>query len=126
MSDRYILQTVLINELSLTPFDDKRFIVKPGIKSLPYGHADAIEATYPKTDPEWDASTLDEIQDLFEDDWENDNEWDNTLPASTESLQPPDPGFKRIINVRDLDSEDNVDFEAVIDEYSVTSGPFID
>ena len=66
VSDRYVLQTILIIELSLTPFDDKRFILKPGIKTLPYDHAGAIEATYLKTDPEWDAPTQDKIQDVFE------------------------------------------------------------
>ena len=65
-----------------------------------------------------------------------DNESDSTLPASTESWQPPDPalesweppdpGFNRIINESDLDSDDNVDFEAVIDEESPINCPFID
>ena len=109
VSDRYVLQTVLINELSLTPFDDKRFILKPGIKTLPYDHAGAIEATYLKTDPEWDAPTKDKIQDVFEENCEGDNESNTTLPASTESSQPPVPAVKRVINEQDLDSEDSVE-----------------
>ena len=61
VSDRHVLQTVSINRLSLRPFDDKGFILEGGIKTLPYGHADAIEATDLETDPEWDAPTQDEI-----------------------------------------------------------------
>ena len=136
VSDRHVLQTVSINKLSLSPFDDKRFILEGGIKTLPYGHADAIEATDLESDPEWDAPTQDEIEDLFGEEWETDNESDSTLPASTESWQPPDPalesweppdpGLNRIINESDLDSDDNVDFEAVIDEESPINCPFID
>ena len=73
VSDRHVLQTVSINKLSLSPFDDKRFILEGGIKTLPYGHADAIEATDLESDPEWDAPTQDEIEDLFGEEWETDN-----------------------------------------------------
>ena len=81
---------------------------------MPFGYADAIEATDFETDPEWDAPNQNEIEDLFEEEWEGDNESDSTLP--TESWQPPDPGFNRIINESDLNSEDNVDFETSTDE----------
>ena len=128
VSDCHVLQTVSIIKLSLSPFDDKRFILEGGIKTLPYGHAGAIEATDLENDPEWDVPTHDEIGDLFGEEWETDNDSDSTLPASTkrwqptnlalESWEPPDPGLNRIIKESDLDSEDNVDFEAVIDEGS--------
>ena len=95
---------------------------------MPYGHADAIGVTDLETDPEWDAPTQDEIEDLFAEEWESDNESDSTLAASSkswqspdsvlESWEPTDPGFNRIINELDLDSDDNVDFEAVIDKES--------
>ena len=55
------------------------------VKKLPYGQADAIEATDLETDPQWDARTRDEIQDLFGEEWETDNESDSTPPASNES-----------------------------------------
>ena len=68
--------------------------------------------------------------------WETDNESNSTLPASTESWQPPepvlesweppDPGFNRIINESDLDSEDKVNFGAVIDQESPINCPFMD
>ena len=135
VSDCDVLQTVSINKLSPSPFDDKRFIREGGIKNLPYGHADAIEATDLETDPEWAASTQDEIEDLFAEELGSDNESDSTLPASTESWQPPDPflesweppdpGFNRIINESDLDSDDNVVLEAVIDKESPINCPFI-
>ena len=96
----------------------------------------AIEATDLETDPEWDALTQDEIKDLFAEEWESDNESDSTLPASTEiwqphdpvleSWEPPDPEFNRIINESDLNSDDNGDFEAVIDEESLIICPFLD
>ena len=136
ISDCHVLQTGSINKLSLSPFDDKRFILEGGIKTLPYGQADAIEATDLETDPEWDEPTQDEIEDLFAEEWETDDESDKTLPASTESWQPPDPvlesweppdlGFKRIKTESVLDIDDNVEFEAVIDEESPINCPFID
>ena len=46
--------------------------------------------------------------------------------SSLNFREPPDPGFNRIINESDLDSEDNVDFEAVIDDESPINCPFID
>ena len=102
---------------------------------MPYGHADAIEATDLETDLEWDAPTQDEIEDLFAEEWETDTESDSTLPTSTETWQPPDPvlensepgpGYNRIINKSDLDSDDNVDFKAVIDEESPINCSFVD
>ena len=136
VSDRLVLQTVSINKLSLSPFDDKRFFLEGGIKTLPYDHADVVEAADLESDPEWDAPTQDEIEDLCGEEWETDNESDSTLPASTESWQPPDPareiweppdtGVNRIINESDVNSDDNVDFEAVVDEESPINCPFID
>ena len=126
MSDRHFLQTVSINKLFLSPFDDKCFILEGSLKTLPFAHADAIEATDLETDPELDATTHDEIEDLCAEEWETDNESDSTLLASTGSWQPPDPSFNRIINKSDLNSEDNVDFEVVIEKQSSINCPFID
>ena len=64
-SDRHVLQTISINKLSLSPVDDKRFIFEGGLKTFSFGHADAIEAADLETDPEWDAPTQNEIEDLF-------------------------------------------------------------
>ena len=106
------------------------------MKTLPVGHANAIEATDLETDPEWDAPTQDEVENLFEEDSEIHNDSLSTLTVSTElwkqssptteNWQPTDPGFKRIINESDLDIEDNVDFETVIDEQPPTNCPFIE
>ena len=57
VSDCHVLQTVSINKLSLSSFDDKRFTLEGGIKYLTYGHANAIEATDLETDPGSDALT---------------------------------------------------------------------
>ena len=88
MPHRQVLPTVSINKLSLSPFDDKRFILEGSIKTLPYGHADAIEAADLKSDPEWDTPTPEKIEDLFWEQWETDNEAESTLFAFTESWQP--------------------------------------
>ena len=40
LSERYNVGTYLINEISLSCFDDKRFILDDGINSLTYGHKD--------------------------------------------------------------------------------------
>ena len=136
VSDYHVLQTVSINKLSLSPLNDKRFILEGGIETLPYVHAEAIESTDLECDPEWEAPTQEEVKDLFGVKWETDNKSDSTLPASTENWQspdttveswePPDPGFNRVINELDLDSEDNVNFEAVIYEKSPINCPLID
>ena len=66
------------------------------------------------------------FEDLFGQEWETDNESDSTVAASTESLQPPDPaleywelldtGFNKIIKESDFVSDNNFDFEEVIDK----------
>ena len=72
----------------MSPFDDKRLILEGGMKTLPFGHAEAIEATVLEVDPEWDAPTQDENEDLFGEKSENDNESDRILLASTENSHP--------------------------------------
>ena len=62
----------------------------------------------------------------FEEEWEPDNELESTLHASKDCLQSPLLCFSRINNESDLDSEDNVDFQAVINEKSPTNCPFSD
>ena len=116
------LQTVSVNKLFLSALDDTRFILEGGIKTLTLGHANAIEATDLETDPKWDAPTQKEIEDLFGEEWETDNESRSTLPASKVGSHPiptvKDRGCNRLINEPDLDSEHKVDFEAVFDKES--------
>ena len=50
-----------MNKPSMSPFDEKRFILEGSINNLPYCHADAFEATDLESDSEWDASMQDEI-----------------------------------------------------------------
>ena len=37
------LYTVISNKLALSPFDDKRYLIKDSTDTLPWGHKDAIE-----------------------------------------------------------------------------------
>ena len=38
VSEKHVLQTVSINKISLSAFDNKRHILNEGIKILPFGH----------------------------------------------------------------------------------------
>ena len=40
-SDRHQIKSYEINKVSLSPFDDKRYILDDGISSLAYGHKDS-------------------------------------------------------------------------------------
>ena len=42
-SIKHILVTYESSKISLSAFDDKRYILDAGIKSLPYGHKDIIK-----------------------------------------------------------------------------------
>ena len=42
LSERHNVGTYLINKVSLSCFDDKRFILNDGINSLAYGHKEII------------------------------------------------------------------------------------
>ena len=37
-SSKHQLQTIKVNKVSLSSFDDKRFILEDGISTLPFGH----------------------------------------------------------------------------------------
>ncbi len=41
-NSRHILNTVFVNKVSLSAFDDKRYILNDGVTSLAYGHCDIL------------------------------------------------------------------------------------
>ena len=43
LSERHNIGSYVINKISLSCFDDKRFILNDGINSLAYGHENIIE-----------------------------------------------------------------------------------
>ena len=42
-SDRHVLNTVRTNEIALSSFDDKQYILDDGISTLPYGYIESSE-----------------------------------------------------------------------------------
>ena len=43
LSEKHSIDIYLLNNISLSCFDDKRFILNNGIDSLAYGHKDIVE-----------------------------------------------------------------------------------
>ena len=43
LSERYNIGSYVINKISLSCYDDKRFILNDGINSLAYGHKNIVE-----------------------------------------------------------------------------------
>ena len=44
-SQRHVITTIKQTKLSLTPYDDERFLLRCGIHSLPYGHKNLRKRT---------------------------------------------------------------------------------
>ena len=55
-SANHSLHTLVVNKLSLSAFDDKRFLFANGIESLPYGHHHILETVFHckiLNEPDW-------------------------------------------------------------------------
>ena len=137
MSDHHLLETVTTNKICLSAFDNKRFILPCGTKTLPFGHYETVDCGVNEID--WGS---DDIQ------WYNDSysnlllssspEWDNDFVVSqtsstavlsvpdstTSSWETPDPGLvvTEQITESDIDTDD---IDASSSESSSPDNPFI-
>ena len=69
MSDHHVLETVTTNKICLSAFDNKRYILPCGTKTLPFGHYETVDCG------------VDEIN------WGSDDiQWDNELLKLTSQL----------------------------------------
>ena len=71
MSDHHVLETVTTNKISLSAFDNKRYILPCGTKTLPFGHYETVDCGVDEID--WGS---DDIQ------WDNDS-YSNLLLSSS-------------------------------------------
>ena len=80
-SENHVLKTVTANKISLSAFDNKRYICGDGLRTLPYGHFSVVSNNQSETssshgwfDPDqsqisWDFSTesSDNLSEIFRD-----------------------------------------------------------
>ena len=136
MPDHHRRQTVTTNKICLSAFDNKRYILPDGIRTLPFGHYEIGNYAIGKID--WNHDDVE---------WDYDNfmylllssspEWDNsfvvphsspkTTTQNSDTWKPPDPDFVAAQNINNSDIENNdiVDFGASSKENSTTDKPFI-
>ena len=124
-----MLQTVTTNKTFLSAFDNKRYILPDGKKTLPFAHyeiGDFVidEMDLKNDDVEWD---YDDFSNLF---LRSSPEWDNSFVVphsspdfdtqSSNTWQPPDPGFVAAQNKTDSDIKNIniVKFDASFEENS--------
>ena len=124
VSDHHKLQTVTTNKICLSAFDNQRYILPDGIKTLPFGHYEigdyAIdESDWNNDDVEWDYDDFSDLLLSSSPEWDNSfvvphSSPDTTTTQSSNTWQPPDPGFvaAQNINESDIESSDIVDFDA--------------
>ena len=132
VSDHHSLRTETSNKICLSAFDNKRYILHDGIKTLHLGHYElgnyAIdEINWSDNDVEYGYDNSGDFSDLQ---LSSSPEWDNsfvvpksspeTNTQSSNTWQPFDPGFlaAELINDSDIESNDIVDFDASSDENS--------
>lgn len=63
-SKQHTIQTVVVNKVSLSSYDDKRFIAADGVTTLPYGHFELMDRVFERMielDPDWGTEELDEV-----------------------------------------------------------------
>ena len=130
VSDHHRLQTVTTNKFCLSAFDNKRYILPDGIKTLPFGHYAIDEIDWNNDDVEWDYDDFSDLLLSYSPEWDNSFVVPHSSPdtiQSSNTWQPPDPGFvaAQNINDSDIESSDIVDFDASFEENSTPDNPFI-
>ena len=138
-SDQHSLRTVTTIKICLSAFDNKRYILPDGIKPLLFGHYELAdyaidEINWSDNDVEWDYENSVDFSDLQ---LISSPEWDKSFVVpqsspesntqSSNTWQPPHPGFlaAELINDSDIESNGIVDFDASSGENSSPDNPFI-
>ena len=139
VSDHHSLRRVPTNKICLPAIGNKRYILPNGIKTLPFGHYElgdyAIdEINWSNSNVECDCENSGDFSDLQ---LCSSPQWDNSVVVpqsspltntqSSNTWQPPDPGFlaAELINHSDIESNKIVNFDASSDENSSHDNPFI-
>ena len=138
VSEKHVLQTVSTNKICLSAFDNKRHILKEGIKTLPFEHyknhhCRVEDFSWDSDEVEWDYENVENYAHLLLDsspNWDHNNSFvvpDTTVCESPEEWETPDPGFAMTSNINedDIDSDDIVDFDATTSSSSSSPNPFI-
>ena len=140
MSDHQVLETVTTNKICLSAFDNKRYILPCGTKTLPFGHSETVdfgvdEIDWGSDDIQWDNDSYSNLLLSSSQEWDNDFVVSQTpstvvlsVPASTtSSWETPDPGLvvTEQITESDIDSDDIADIDASSSESSSSDNPFI-
>ena len=122
-------------KICLSAFDNKRYILPDGIKTLSFGHYEIVdyaidEIDWNNDDVEWDYDNFSDLLLSSSPEWDNSFVVPNSSPDTTQSSntwQPPDAGFvaAQNINDSDIESSDIVDFDASFEENSTPDNPFI-
>ena len=136
VSDHHSLRTVTTNKICLSAFDNIRYILPDGIKTLSFGHYELgdyalDEINWSDNDVEWDYENSGNFSDLqLSPNPDRDNSFvvpqlsPETNTQSSNTWQPPDPGFLAAELINDSDIESN-GFDACSDEKSSPDNPFI-
>ena len=125
VSENYVLQTVSTNKICLPAFYNKRHILNEGLKTLSLGHykidhCRVGDFSWDSDEVEWDYENVENYAHLLLEsspNWDHNSSFvvsDTTNNESREEWETPDAGFAMtsIINEEDIDSNDNVDFDA--------------
>ncbi|XP_075256555.1 uncharacterized protein LOC142349030 isoform X3 [Convolutriloba macropyga] len=140
MSDHHVLETVTTNKICLSAFDNKRFILPCGTKTLPFGHYETVdcgvdEIDWGNDDIQWDNDSYSNLLLSSSPEWDNDfvvSQTSSTAALSvpdstTSSWETPDPGLvvTEQITESDIDTDDIADIDASSSESSSPDNPFI-
>ena len=139
LSDHHVWETVTINKICLSTFDNKRYILPCCTKTLPFGHYKTVdcgvdEIDWGSDDIQWDNDSYSNLLLSSSPEWDNDFVVSQTstaalsVPASTtSSWETPDPGLVSTeqITESDIDSDDIADVDASSSEVSSSDNPFI-
>ena len=140
VSDNHVLETVTTNEICLSAFDLKRYILPCGTNTLLFGHYETVdcgvdEIDWVSADIQWDNDSYSNLLLSSCPEWDNDFVVSQTsstaalsVPAFTTSSWEtfdPDLVVTEQITESDIDSDDNADIDASSSESSSSENPFI-
>ena len=116
-SDKHNLFTLQTTKISLSCFDDKRYIMPNGVDTLPFGHyslRDDVVLREISADDHWGEEEQEE-EDMFQQNQSPTQATDERVSI----FSPPDPGFNQTIQENEI--EDIIDLTHLSDNEDDTS-----